>query len=174
MQNYWSPLTSFKENKISHRLQWTLNQTLGEVVFTGLRNYFFFISQFSFLWWWYSSHTINYWNMDSHLHLKTLSPEDESNYSIAPFTFFSLCNFKCLHPLSDFKLIFSLKSPIFLSRLFNYMCCIGQRSIKGFHVFDPVISASLGWRRGSWWSSAFILRLIFSALNCTDRKFRSF
>lgn len=51
--------------------------------------------------------------MDSHLHLKTLSPKDGSNYSIAPFTFFSVCNFKCLHPLSDFKLIFSLKSPIF-------------------------------------------------------------
>lgn len=51
--------------------------------------------------------------MDFHLHLKTLSPEDGSNYSIAPFTFFSLYNFKCFHPLSDFKLIFSLKSPIF-------------------------------------------------------------
>lgn len=51
--------------------------------------------------------------MDSHLHLKILSLENGSNYSIAPFTFFSLCNFKCFRPLSDFKLIFSLKFPIF-------------------------------------------------------------
>lgn len=40
-----------------------------------------------FPWQEYSSQMINHWNMDSHLHHKTLSPEDGSNYFIAPFAF---------------------------------------------------------------------------------------